>query len=85
LFDPSPAAVAAAGYAPDYVSGSNLVNNGVGFQLTSDSNGYDFDELNGGQSNTVAIGLKNVSTLYLLMGAYNGTTFNPDADPLTRT
>jgi uncharacterized delta-60 repeat protein len=76
LFNPAPAAVAAAGYAPDYVSGSNEVNNGIDFQLSSDSSGQDFDEINGGQQTTITADLTHVQTVYALLGAYNGQSFN---------
>ena len=76
LFDPSPAAVKAAGYAPDYIAGSNLANNGIDFSLTSDANGHDFEQIDGGTTLSVPISLSNVTTVYALMAAYNGVTFN---------
>lgn len=77
VFDPSPAAVQAAGYAPDYVAGSNLVNNGVDFELASNAAGQDFDQLNSTDAPlTVTANVSNVQTVYLLMGAYDGQSFN---------
>jgi hypothetical protein len=79
LFDPTPSAVEGAGYAPGYVATSNVVNNGIDFDLTSNANGQDFAQIgnggpltvfNGPQTLTVAAGLDNVSKVYLLMGAY---------------
>jgi hypothetical protein len=76
LFDPNPSAVATAGYAPDYVSGSNLVNNGIDFTLTSDSSGHDYEEFgsNSGTptSVTVTADVNKVSNVYALVGAYYG-------------
>ena len=88
LFDPAPAAVAAAGYAPDYVAGSNLANNGVDFALTSDAAGHDFDQIDGGQTDTVTAGASGVQTVYALLGAYDGQSVNvtfTGADGTTQT
>lgn len=71
VFDPSPSAVLAGAYAPSYVSGSNLVNNGVNFKLTSDANGHDFDEFSAGASLSISSGVVAPSSIYLIMGAYN--------------
>lgn len=76
FFNPAPAAVQAAGYAPDYVAGSNLANNGIGFTLTSDAAGHDFDQIDGGTTLNVPINLSRVTTVYALMSAYNGVSFN---------
>jgi uncharacterized delta-60 repeat protein len=76
VFDPAPSAVAAAGYAPGYVAGSNAANNGITFTLTSDASGHDFDEINGGQTTTVPVNLTGVRTIYALMSAYDGQTFD---------
>jgi hypothetical protein len=78
LFDPSASAVVAGGYAPNYLVGSNQVNNGINFALTSNSAGQDFAQIGpvGLPSLTVAAGLNDVSHVYLLMGAYDGTSFN---------
>jgi hypothetical protein len=84
LFDPTPSAVTSAGYAPDYLSGSNLVNNGVDFMISSDSSGHDFAQIGVGtnpytsssNSLTVAAGLNGVTKVELLMGAYNGQSFS---------
>ena len=74
LFDPGAAAVTAAGYAPNYVAGSNLVNNGVDFTLASDANGHDYAEINSGQVVVVPAHLAGVQTVYALMAAYDGTS-----------
>ncbi len=76
LFDPSSAAVGAAGYAPNYINGSNLANNGIDFLLTSDGSGKDFEQINGGPGITVAANVADVHTVYALMGAYDGQKFN---------
>ncbi len=76
FFNPAPAAVQAAGYAPDYVAGSNLANNGVGFMLTSDALGHDFEQIDGGTTLAIPINLSRVTTVYALMSAYNGVSFN---------
>jgi hypothetical protein len=85
LFDPSPAAVMAAGYAPNYVDGSNFVNNGVDFLLTSNSAGQDYEQIGdsggpeaylGPASLTVTADLFNTTKVYLLMSSY----FDPDFD-----
>jgi autotransporter-associated beta strand protein len=88
LFDPTAASVLAAGYAPNYISGSNLVNNGIAFNLTSDSGGHDFSEILGGATLPVAANLFNVSNIYLLLSAYFGTSVNitfTGADGTTQT
>jgi MYXO-CTERM domain-containing protein len=74
LFDPSPAAVAAAGYAPNYLPASNLVNNGVTFNLTSDTAGHDFSEINAGATLTTPTAIANASAVYLIAGAYFTTS-----------
>jgi hypothetical protein len=74
LFDPNPSAVAAAGYAPNYVSGSNVVNNGVNFLLTSNSGGYDFSQIGYGGVVTLAANISNVTNVYVLAAAYNQGT-----------
>jgi hypothetical protein len=76
LFDPSQAAVQAAGYAPDYVTGSNQVNNGVDFELVSDSNGHDFEQIDSGDSITVPVNLAGATEVYVLMASYNGQPVN---------
>ncbi len=85
LFDPSGSAVMAAGYAPNYVNGSNLVNNGVDFLLTSNSAGQDYEQIGasggpeayiGPASLTVTADLNNTTKVYLLMSSY----FDPDFD-----
>lgn len=75
LFDPSAGAVAAAGYAPSYINGSNLANNGVDFLLSSDANGYDFNNFGGaGTVNpcVVPVNQNDIGAVHLLMGAYFG-------------
>ena len=54
----------------------NLVNNGVNFQITSDTAGHDFAQIDGGTTEIVPIGLTKVTNLYLLMAAYNGQSVN---------
>jgi hypothetical protein len=84
LFNPSASAVVAAGYAPNYVVGSNLVNNNVNFLLTSNSAGQDFEQIGdpgggvytGPASLTVTAGLNNTSEVYLLMSSYFDPNFN---------
>ncbi len=81
LFDPATYTSATS------IGGSNLAANGVTFELTSDSSGHDFAEINGGNSLTITVN-QNVSTVYLLMGAYNGTAVNvtfTGADSSTET
>ncbi|HEY3755691.1 MAG TPA: hypothetical protein VGL42_06040 [Opitutaceae bacterium] len=75
LFNPDPTAVATGGYAPNYVAGSNLVNNGVDFDLTSDASGHDFEQIPN-TTLTTAVSLQHVTNVYLLMGAYFGTDVN---------
>jgi hypothetical protein len=63
--------------APDLVlSGTALVNNGIDFDLTSNSTGQDFEQLTGGQTLTIPVDLTGVSSVYLLASAYFGTSFN---------
>jgi len=81
LFDP------AAYTSANSIGGSNLAANGVTFELTSDSSGRDFAEINGGNSLTITVN-QNVSTVYLLMSAYVGTSVNvtfTGADSSTET
>jgi hypothetical protein len=76
LFDPTPSAVISAGYAPDYLgAGSNKVNNGIDFKLTSNSLGKDFDEILG-TTLDVTTNIDKATAVYALMGAYNTATVN---------
>lgn len=57
----------------------NYANNGIGFKIASDATGHDFTEIGasfGVASVTLPVAIKNVDHLYLLMSAYNGTSFN---------
>lgn len=58
----------------------NYADNGISYLLTSDAAGRDFAEVGtadfGVASLTLPIGVANASTLYLLAGAYNGSSFN---------
>lgn len=74
LFDPSQSAVITAGYAPDYVSGSNKINNGVDFNLTSDANGHDFEEINSTSTLNISTSINDPASVYLMVGAYYGVT-----------
>jgi hypothetical protein len=78
LFDPSASAVITAGYAPNYVIGSNQVNNGIDFKLTSNSTGQDFAQVGPGAYSSVILtaNLDDVTNVYLLMGAYDGVSTN---------
>ena len=56
---------------------------GINYQLTSNSNGQDFAQIGAGSgpytgpaSLSLAVGVSSVSSIYFLMGAYNGTSFN---------
>jgi hypothetical protein len=68
--------------SPNIVAGSDLANNGINFNLTSNSTGQDFMQLSTSQivpptpSLTLSVGVNNVTSFYLLMGAYFGTTVN---------
>ena len=74
LFDPSQSAVITAGYAPDYVSGSNKINNGVDFNLTSDANGHDFEEISSTSTLNISTSINDPASVYLMVGAYYGVT-----------
>ena len=58
----------------------NYVNNGIGFTLTSDAVGRDFAEVGpagfGVAALSLPIAVANADHLYLLLGAFNGTSFN---------
>jgi hypothetical protein len=58
------------------LSGTALVNNGIDFDLTSNSTGQDFEQLTGGQTLTIPVNLSNVSSVYILASAYFGTSDN---------
>ena len=76
-FDPASAAVVSAGYAPNYVTSSNLVNNSIPFMLASDSTGHDFEEIASGATLPVSANVNNAQKVYALMGAYgSGVTVN---------
>ena len=75
-FDPTPSAVAAAGYAPNYVTTSNAVNNGVQFTLSADGEGHDFDQIDSGTTTSILANVNHVQTVYALMSAYDGVSFN---------
>lgn len=79
IFDPSSYSSA------NYVAGSNLSTNGATFQVASDSGGRDFSEIT--SPLTIAVN-QNVSSVYLLMASYYGTTANvtfTGADSSTET
>ena len=65
-------------------SGDVVANNGISFDLTSDAAGHDFTEIGpanfGVPSLTVSTNLAGVTTVYALMAAYNGTSFNVTFD-----
>ena len=58
-----------------YSSYTDGPNNGVTFDLTSDSSGHDFNNFTGSLG-PVTIGVDDVTTVYLLVGAYNSGSFN---------
>jgi hypothetical protein len=62
------------------VNNLNYVNNGVSFELASNATGQDYAEVGpagfGVSSLTLPVAVTSVDHLYLLMGAYNGTSFN---------
>lgn len=63
--------------SPDFISGSDLVgDNGVTFDITSDSSGHDYSEIPGGNTLTVSVGLNGVTSLYALQAAYYGPSEN---------
>jgi PEP-CTERM motif-containing protein len=86
LFSPSTyTPPAAAGTGVPYTSYSApLGNNGVNFQLNSNSAGQDFAQIGtsgpsgytGPNPLTVNIGVSDVTTVYALMAAYNGESFS---------
>jgi hypothetical protein len=79
----TPPAAAATG-VPYTSFSSPLGNNGVSFQLNSNAAGQDFTQIGasgpagytGPNPLTVSIGQNNVETVYALMAAYNGQSFN---------
>lgn len=81
LFDPTTYT------SPSYIPGSNFATNGATFLLTSDANGRDFAEVNGGNMLVVPVN-QNAFSVHLLMAAYVGTTFSATftgADSTTET
>lgn len=58
----------------------NDADNGISFKLASNATGQDFAEIGpagfGVGSLTLPVGAASVDHLYLLMGAFNGTSFN---------
>ncbi len=54
----------------------NDVNNGISFELTSDALGHDFRQIAGGPGVTLPVSIANAQSLYLLTGAYFGTSVN---------
>ena len=82
LFDPATYLIL-PGVSPDilssgsgYVSGSDLTSgNGIKFQMTSNSAGHDFMEIDGGATLTLNVPVFATS-VYLLMSTYNGQSVN---------
>ena len=68
--------------SPNAVPGYPLVNNGVDFLIQADSSGFDFSEIcisqfgNCSSTLPVTVGVADVTNVYLLVGAYFGTSFN---------
>lgn len=91
LFTPwtyTPPAAAASG-VPYSSTSAPLGNNGISFQLNSNSAGQDFAQIGVPDPNnpytgpnplTTAIGVNNVTTVYALMAAYDGQSFSVKFD-----
>jgi hypothetical protein len=71
--------------APDLVTLTNPVTNGISFDLVSNSTGQDFVQMGGISPDTLSIStvdgtnsldITGVSTVYLLVAAYNDTDYN---------
>lgn len=64
-------------YAPSAATGAvgAAATNGASFELSSDANGYDFNNFIGALP-AVSIGVSGVTTVYALVGAYDGQSFN---------
>jgi len=58
-----------------YASYQTPLNNGITFDLTSNSTGQDFESI-GGASPAIAVGVNDVTTVYALVAAYNGQSFS---------
>jgi len=68
--------------SPDALAGYPLVQNGITFQLTSDSAGHDFGTATPSAPLTIAINQASVSTVYVLVASYanaNGNAPNQSA------
>jgi hypothetical protein len=61
----------------NFVPGSDLANNGINFDLTSNSTGQDFNQLlSTGATLTIPVNLTGVTSVYLLTAAYDGVSAN---------
>ncbi len=60
-------------YAPNFDNNSNLVNNGIDFQISADGNGNDFAVVSGGSTLSVSPSLPGATSVYAIVSSFDSS------------